>query len=106
MLAFTTKSRPRNLSIDLAFFGLSTITRDGPWPLADGSAFSTALRRAGAFFVEAPLVAPRFFTGDSARAPSAGPFCVLDLLATVRSHLSCCQVAYCVDHRLPATAKP
>ena len=97
---------PRNLSIDLAFFGLSTITKDGPLPLADGSAFSAALRRAGAFLAEAALAAPRFFTGDSACAHRPGRSAILDLLATVRSHLSCWQLAACVDHRLPSTARP
>ena len=45
MLALTTYLEPRNLLIDLAFLGLSTITREWPPPPRAGTSPAPALRR-------------------------------------------------------------
>src|SRR5262249_49734157 len=84
MLALTTYPEPRNLLIDLAFFGLSTITNDRPDPLLSAA----ALRGAVAFGLAADLDAlgaERFAVLVSGEA--AGLVVGLaDLRATVSSY--------------------
>ena len=78
MLAFTTNLEPRNLLIDLAFFGLSTMTRLRPRPpptAGDGASSADrgalALALVGLAAVEALLDAARFL-GEGADAVSGG----------------------------------
>ena len=83
--------------IDLAFFGLSTMTRDGPPPLPEGSTAPSYLRRAppperGAFAV---VVRFRAEAGDE--EPFGRRLDGLDLLATMRSYLSCSALTTSVD---------
>src|SRR5579875_1485871 len=104
MLAFTTKLDPRNLLIDLAFLGLSTITSAGPLPLADGPCPSADLRRAVAFFGAAAFGALGFRAGASGPASPPEPSRGFDLLATMRSCLSCCRLWICDERRRPVPA--
>src|SRR5690606_35151367 len=71
MLALTTNLEPKNLLIDLAFFGLSTITSDGPSPGAAAAADfrrevlpAAAFARGAAFgFAAFGLASPSVFDG-------------------------------------------
>src|SRR5262245_34459792 len=58
MLALTTNRGPRNLLIDFAFFGLSTITSDRP-PRPAGAASAASTRLGVADFDRAAVVALR-----------------------------------------------
>jgi len=88
MLAFTTNLEPRNLLIDLAFFGLSTMTRLRPRLPTGGVELSSEARAAfalaGLAAVEALLDAARFL-GEAVWAVS-GDVDFEDFRATVSSY--------------------
>ena len=63
MLAFTTYAEPRNLLIDLAFLGLSTITSAGRSPLATDSESLSDFAPDGRPWQRGALAAARFGAG-------------------------------------------
>src|SRR5208283_4680540 len=97
MLALTTYSGPRNLLIDLAFLGLSTMTREWPPLPRAGTAPAPALGRG--------LLGERDVDPADARLRGAGfvglPFPLVvvaaDFLATVSSYLSSSDSTVSVD---------
>jgi hypothetical protein len=86
MLARTTNPGPRNLWIDLAFFGLSTMTSERPAPPPPPSSRDAVRRR-----VEPDLVLVSAFEADAARFrvfASGDEAPVLDDLADFRATVS------------------
>ena len=83
--------------IDLAFLGLSTITREGRSPLGDGSEFLSDFCRTALLARDAFGAAVRLAAGFFDPVSSAGGVVCLDLRATVLSYLSCSQKTACVD---------
>src|SRR5208337_3030361 len=104
MLALTTYFGPRNLLIDLAFLGLSTMTREWPPPPRADTSPAPALGRG--------LLGERDVDPVVARLRGAGfvglPFplvVVADFLATVSSYLSSSDSTVSVDPSRPARTR-
>ena len=101
MLAFTTYFEPRNLWIDLAFLGLSTITSAGPSPLADGPSPAAALRRRRllrrGLTGRPALLARGLGTGLGVRSIPRIRLACHDAIL-----LSCCRFGLCDERRRPA----
>jgi hypothetical protein len=107
MLAFTTYVDPRNLLIDLAFFGLSTITRE--WPLESGSTlppdFFVVFFPAPEAFGFEDLGAVRFRDSGFSALPLSLGVDPGDFLATMSSYLSSSVLTAWVDPSRPSPTR-
>src|SRR5271157_1686186 len=105
MLALTTYSGPRNLLIDLAFLGLSTMTREwSPLPRA-GTSPAPALGRGLLGERDADPVVARLRGADFVGLPFPLDVVAGDFLATVSSYLSSSDSTVSVDPSRPTRTR-
>src|SRR5271165_1229561 len=105
MLAFTTYLGPRNLLMDLAFLGLSTMTREWPPLPRAGASPAPALGRGLLGDRDVDPVAARLRGAGFGGLPSPLVVVAADFLATVSSYLSSSNSTVSVDPSRPTRTR-
>src|SRR5271165_6708840 len=105
MLALTTYCGPRNLLIDLAFLGLSTMTREWPPLPRAGTSPAPALGRGLLGERDVDPVVARLRGADFVGLPFPLAVVAGDFLATVSSYLSSSDSTVSVDPARPARTR-